>query len=136
MPDLSVVVVAVGSGGTMAGLVAALGTHRVLGVATGAVPDARATVSALVIEMGCSTVGLQVDNDQIGPGYEYYTDGSRQAVMLAARSEGIVLDPTYTGRAMAGLVAVGTRQTLPAGRIVFLHTGGMPGLFAHPALGG
>lgn len=52
----------------------------------------------------------------------------------AARAEGLVVDPTYTGRAMAGLIAAATDGTLPPGRVVFLHTGGLPGLFGHPEL--
>ena len=51
---------------------------------------------------------------------------------LAARTEGLVLDPTYTARAMAGLVAAVRRGELAAGqRIVYWHTGGLPGLLGH-----
>ncbi|GAB3689549.1 hypothetical protein GCM10028814_31090 [Angustibacter aerolatus] len=136
VPDLGLAVVAVGSGGTMAGLVAALGTARVLGVATGAVADARATVVGLVTAMGVSAVGLQVDDTHIGAGYDHLTSATRDALALAARTEGVVLDPTYTGRAMAGLVAAAAAGTLPVGRVVFVHTGGLPGLFGHPDLQG
>jgi L-cysteate sulfo-lyase len=134
VPDLGVVVVAVGSGGTMAGLAAALGTSRVLGVATGAVADAHATVSSLMTEMGMPAEGLRIDDSQIGDGYQYLTTGVRQAMILTARTEGIVLDPTYTGRAMAGLIAAASTDVTPPGRVVFLHTGGLPGLFGHPDL--
>lgn len=134
VPDVTTVVVAVGSGGTMAGLVAALGTARVLGVSTGAVPDARATVAALLAEMGAPAEGLRIDDARIGPGYAYLTPEVREAMATAARAEGLVVDPTYTGRAMAGLIAAAADGTLPAGRVVFLHTGGLPGLFGHPDL--
>jgi len=134
VPDVQTVVVAVGSGGTMAGLVAALGTARVLGVATGAVPDARATVAALLTEMGSSAEGLQMDDARIGAGYAHLTPEVREAMSTAARTEGLVVDPTYTGRAMAGLIAAAADGTLPPGRVVFLHTGGLPGLFGHPDL--
>jgi L-cysteate sulfo-lyase len=54
---------------------------------------------------------------------------------LAARSEGIFLDPTYTSRALAGLIAcVADGRVAPDHRTVFLHTGGLPGLFGHPHL--
>ena len=54
----------------------------------------------------------------------------------AARLEGLVLDPTYTGRAMAGLIAAAAGGAIrPGQRTVFLHTGGMPGLFGHPQVG-
>jgi D-cysteine desulfhydrase len=54
---------------------------------------------------------------------------------LAARTEGIFLDPTYTARALAGLAAlVADGRIKPGDRTVFLHTGGLPGLFGHPGL--
>ena len=134
VPDVGTVVVAVGSGGTMAGLVAALGAERVLGVSTGAVEDARATVARLLAEMGEPSTGLRIDDARIGPGYEHLTPEVRSAMTTAARTEGLVVDPTYTGRAMAGLIAAAATGDLPDGRVVFLHTGGLPGLFGHPDL--
>jgi L-cysteate sulfo-lyase len=54
-------------------------------------------------------------------------------MLTAARTEGIVLDPVYTGRAMAGLIAaVREGDVRPGESTVFLHTGGLPGLFGHP----
>ncbi|MFI5491477.1 pyridoxal-phosphate dependent enzyme [Actinoplanes sp. NPDC051859] len=131
LPDLSTVVVALGSGGTMAGLVAELGPHRVQGVDVGALPDPRATVAALLTDMGtpADPAALQIDETQVGAGYATLTDSVRSALVLAARTEGLFLDPTYTGRALAGL-----RANPPDGKVVFLHTGGLPGLFGHPDL--
>ena len=69
----------------------------------------------------------------IGPGYGIPTAEGNDAIRLVAQTEGIFLDPTYTGKGMAGLIA-----EIRAGRfrrdetVVFLHTGGEPGLFAHP----
>ena len=133
LPELDTVVVALGSGGTMAGLVSVLGPDRVYGVDTGALPDPRATVAALLDGMGTPVdpAALRIDGAQVGPGYAALTDAVREALTLAARTEGLFLDPTYTGRAFAGLCA-----TRPAGRVVFLHTGGLPGLFGHPAMAG
>ena len=130
LPDLSTVVVAVGSGGTMAGLVAALGPGRVFGVDTGAQPDARGTVAGLLEAMGAPVPPdqLQIDGSHVGAGYGTLTPPVGEALSLAARTEGLFLDPTYTGRALAGL-----RASPPDGKIVFLHTGGLPGLFGHPA---
>ncbi|WP_433295684.1 pyridoxal-phosphate dependent enzyme [Actinoplanes sp. CA-030573] len=116
------VVVAVGSGGTMAGLVAGLGAERVLGVDTGATPSGEEAVRALLPE-GAGV--LTVDRGQIGAGYASVTEPVRAALRLAARTEGLFLDPIYTGRALAGLAAA-----RPGGRVVFLHSGGLPGLFA------
>jgi len=54
---------------------------------------------------------------------------------LAARTEGIFLEPTYTARALAGLVArVASGDIKRDDRTVLLHTGGLPGLFGHPEL--
>jgi 1-aminocyclopropane-1-carboxylate deaminase/D-cysteine desulfhydrase-like pyridoxal-dependent ACC family enzyme len=71
----------------------------------------------------------------IGAGYGIPTPEGLDAIRLVAHMEGVFLDPTYTGKAMAGLIA-----EIRAGRfgqdetIVFLHTGGEPGLFAHPEI--
>lgn len=139
VPDVRHLVVAVGSGGTMAGLVTALGADRVLGVDSGAVPDARRTVHGLVRDMRPSThataASLRIDGTQVGEGYEHLGDATRSALSLAARTEGLVLDPTYSGRAMAGLVAAVASGEIHRGeKVVFLHTGGLPGLFGHDAL--
>ena len=128
--DFDRVVVAVGSGGTMAGLVAGLGPGRVLGVDTGATADPHAAVKAL---LDSDPGELAIDRGQIGAGYAVVTEPVREALKLAARTEGLFLDPTYTGRALAGLIA----RTAPVGlarqgRVVFLHSGGLPGLFGHP----
>ena len=120
------VVVAVGSGATMAGLVDGLGAERVLGFDTGAFPDADAAVRAL---LAGDPGELAIDRGQIGAGYATVTEPVREALSLAARTEGLFLDPIYTGRAMAGLAAAGRRKA-GGGRVVFLHTGGLPGLFA------
>lgn len=136
VPDVRHVVVAVGSGGTMAGLVTALGADRVLGVDTGAVPDARSTVHELLESMRPGSRvpagSLRIDVAQVGDGYEHLGGTTRAALSRAARTEGLVLDPTYSGRAMAGLLAaVAAGQIRRGERTVFLHTGGLPGLFGH-----
>ena len=129
-PDLAHVVVAVGSAGTVAGLVAALGTARVLGVDTGATTDPDVRTARLVEELGGDPTGLRLRRDQVGEGYSTLTDPVREALLLAARTEGLVLDPVYTGRALAGLVAaVRDGDVRPGERTVLLHTGGLPGLF-------
>jgi 1-aminocyclopropane-1-carboxylate deaminase/D-cysteine desulfhydrase-like pyridoxal-dependent ACC family enzyme len=61
------------------------------------------------------------------------TDAVRDALQLAARLEGVVLDPVYTGKAMAALLTACRRGRLPPERtVIFLHTGGMPALLAEP----
>ncbi|MBA2524107.1 MAG: D-cysteine desulfhydrase family protein [Solirubrobacterales bacterium] len=68
--------------------------------------------------------------DQIGPGYGQPTEGGAEAQHLAARTEGLLLDPTYTSKAMAGLIdGVRSGRFGQDGAVVFWHTGGLAGLF-------
>ncbi|MCL2583520.1 MAG: D-cysteine desulfhydrase family protein [Streptosporangiales bacterium] len=135
VPADAVSVVALGSGGTMAGLVAGLGAPHVLGVHVGAVPEPAAVVAGLAGAITAEPVSagsLRVRTDQVGAGYSTLTSQSAEAVRLAARTEGIVLDPVYTGRAMAGLTAAVRDGGIgPDTPVVFWHTGGLPGLFGH-----
>ncbi|WP_104180463.1 D-cysteine desulfhydrase family protein [Arthrobacter sp. B0490] len=134
-PAVQHVVVAVGSGGTMAGLVAALGAGRVLGVDTGALPDPASAVAGMAAELTGQPADpstLRIDGSLLGPGYGSVTDVVLEAMRLAAHTEGLVLDPTYTARAMAGLMAAVRQGDVTRGRrIVFWHTGGLPGLMGH-----
>lgn len=130
VPDLRHVVVALGSGGTAAGLVAALGAARVLAVDTGATGDPAERTASLVEGLGGDPVGLRLRRDLVGEGYSTLPGPVTEAMLLAARTEGIVLDPVYTGRALAGLVAsVRDGDVRPGERTVLLHTGGLPGVF-------
>jgi L-cysteate sulfo-lyase len=128
-------VVAVGSGGTMAGLVAELGPDHVLGVHTGAVDAPGEAVAALASAITAGRLDprtLRLRFDQVGAGYGSLTEPTAAAIRLTARTEGIVLDPTYTGRAMAGLIAAAGDGDLGLDApVVFWHTGGLPGLFGH-----
>jgi L-cysteate sulfo-lyase len=131
-PDAAHVVVAVGSGGTMAGLVAGLGAERVLGIDTGALTDPAQRVKSLVAELGGGPGALRLDRDQVGDGYGRLTTEAATAMRTAARTEGLLLDPVYTGKALAGLAsAVAEGIVRPGERTVFVHTGGLPGLFGH-----
>ena len=139
LPDLALAVTADGSGGTHAGLVAGLGDHgRVLGVDVGTrpdlderVPEKAAEVAALA-RWAAPEGSVRLDHDRFGPGYGAPTDDCREALHLAATLEGLLLDPVYTGKAMAGLIAAAREGRLPGtGTVVFVHTGGTPALFAH-----
>lgn len=131
--DARHVVVAVGSGGTMAGLVAGLGPERVLGIDTGATPDPAERVAALVADLGGGAERLRLDRDQVGEGYGRLTSAAATAMRTAARTEGLLLDPVYTGKALAGLASAAAEGVIrPGERTVFVHTGGLPGLFGHP----
>ncbi len=138
MGGVDVVVVAGGSGGTHAGLAAGLGDlGMVLGVDVGARGDldtqvpAKAAQAAALAGLPAPVGRVRVDHHRVGAGYGAATEECRRAVLLAARSEGMILDPVYTGKAMAGLIGARRDGSIgPASRTVFLHTGGMPALFA------
>jgi 1-aminocyclopropane-1-carboxylate deaminase/D-cysteine desulfhydrase-like pyridoxal-dependent ACC family enzyme len=143
-PD--VIVHSTSSGGTQAGIVAgcrllALPT-RVIGIsADDTAASLQSQVSAIVSGIGelldldpLSLVGgtaIEVDDRFVGDGYGIPTNESREALQLAARREAIFLDPTYTAKAMAGLIAYVRQQKFKENQtVLFWHTGGQVGLFA------
>jgi D-cysteine desulfhydrase family pyridoxal phosphate-dependent enzyme len=135
----ALMVVADGSGGTHAGLVAGFGRHEmVLGVDVGTRPDLDDRVPAAARALADATGGVApvgrvvIDHDQIGAGYGAPTEACREALDLAARLEGLILDPVYSGKALAALIARARSNpaALDGRAIVFLHTGGHPALFA------
>ena len=68
--------------------------------------------------------------DYVGEGYAYVTPDGLEAIRTVAGTEGILLDPVYTGKAMAGLFDHIRRGMIPADKtVVFLHTGGIPAIF-------
>jgi len=69
--------------------------------------------------------------DYVGPGYGVPSVASMAAIRTLAKSEGIFLDPVYSGKAFAGLLDLAEKQKIK-GRVVFWHTGGVPSLFALP----
>ena len=74
-------------------------------------------------------------DDSLAPGYGRMSKPLIEAIQMMARREGVVLDPVYTGKVFAGLLALRRRGVIPPGeRVVFWHTGGAPGLFAYQNL--
>ncbi|OZF35321.1 D-cysteine desulfhydrase [Rhodococcus sp. 14-2483-1-1] len=131
IPAVNTIVAAVGSGGTMAGLVRRLGAERVLGIDCGAVSDPVDRVLHFA-NRPIDREQLRLRHDLVGEGYAVLSDSVAAAMTLVARTEGLVLDPVYSGRAAAGLVAAVEDSTIKAGeRTVLLHSGGLPGLFGH-----
>ena len=137
--DVDWVVVADGSGGTHAGLLAGLGGRaRVLGVDVGTRPDLDDVIPRLAAE-AATRAGraspaeeLVLDHSRFGDGYGAITDDALEAIERVARLEGLVLDPVYTGKAMAGLIGAARAGRVGAGdTVVFWHTGGAVALFAH-----
>ncbi len=75
---------------------------------------------------------VTVLDDYVGPGYSIPTDAMAEAVRTFARTEGILLDPVYTGKAAAGLLDLIRKGRFGEGeKVLFLHTGGSPGLYAY-----
>ena len=131
------IVVADGSGGTQAGLLAGLGASptRVLGVDVGTRPDLDTAVPdlarATAEHLGRSTdLGPTiVDHDHVGRAYGWATEGAVAAMRAAARTEGLILDPVYSAKAMDALTTHATTGRI-GGRVLFWHTGGAPAMFA------
>ena len=136
LPDTALIVTADGTGGTHAGLVAGWGDHDgVLGVDVGTRPDLddvvprEAAAAAALSGRPTPTGACRIDHDRYGDGYGAPTRACREALDLAARCEGLLLDPVYSGKAMAGLISAVREGHVPAdGAIVFLATGGLPAL--------
>lgn len=137
LPD-AVVVLASGSGGTQAGYAAVLGDHaRVVGVEVG-IETSLVDRVGLLTEQVARLLGRdlprgtpQLVRGQVGPGYGHGTPAGLRAMRVAAELEGLLLDPTYTAKAFAHLLAGCRDGSLPADRpVVFVHTGGLPGLFS------
>ena len=143
--DIDHVVHATGSTGTQAGLVA--GCHAmdwpfpILGIGV-RLPRpqqeqkvfdlARATAAHLRVTKELPREAVQANCDYVGEGYGLPTDGMIEAVSLLARLEGILLDPVYSGKGMAGLIDLVRQRTFaPADNVVFLHTGGSAALFGY-----
>jgi 1-aminocyclopropane-1-carboxylate deaminase/D-cysteine desulfhydrase-like pyridoxal-dependent ACC family enzyme len=128
------------TGGTQAGLLAGLALaapppRPVIGIAVAAPSAELAPVVAKLLGELAPLTGLEVDpaaivleDDQIGAGYGIPTPAAAAATRLLARTEGILVDPIYTAKALAGLVAR-ARDGRLGGPVVFWHAGGTPGLF-------
>jgi D-cysteine desulfhydrase/L-cysteate sulfo-lyase len=141
----AVLVHASSSGGTQAGLIAGachlgrgpeIQAVNVYRTDSGAMADgihALACKTAALIDAPAPAPGAVIlDNHHLGERYGMPTEAMRRAVELIARTEGVLLDPVYTGKGMAGFIAqllAGAHSLREAA--VFLHTGGMPGLFAY-----
>jgi len=139
------VVVGSGSSGTHGGLLAGfLGNHLdwpILGVGVSRDPADQEPIVHREAQAVMDLVGvnLQVPRDAVvcvagywQPKYSLPNDRMVEAVQMLARTEGVLLDPVYTGKAMAGLMGLARQGRLrPGEQVLFLHTGGLPSLFAY-----
>jgi D-cysteine desulfhydrase len=139
------VVCASGSAGTHAGLVTGFFGNNsnipVVGINVSRTKEAQEEIVYELAEKTCSFVGIKEGlpremvecfGDYVGPGYSVPTAQMAEAVRLLARLEGILLDPVYTGKTMAGLLDLTRKGYFKKGeKILFLHTGGSPALYAY-----
>lgn len=143
--DVDCLVTATGSAGTHAGLAVGLrgsgSTCPILGIGVNAPQDVQeervfklaVETAHLVGAAGCVAADdIVADCNYIGPGYGQTTESMNEAVLMLARLEGLLFDPVYSGKALAGLIDYIRSGRFVAGqKIVFLHTGGSAGLFAY-----
>jgi D-cysteine desulfhydrase len=138
------VVVASGSAGTHAGLLVGL-AGRQSGIPITGINVRRpraeqegnvhALVQSTAQKLGVAPIPREAVvalDEWVGPGYSIPSPEMVEAVQMLARLEGVLLDPVYTGKAMAGLIGLARRGELKKGeRVLFVHTGGSPALFAY-----
>jgi D-cysteine desulfhydrase len=93
---------------------------------------AQEVAALLGIAGGIPREAITALGDWVGPGYSLPTPEMVEAVRLLAQVEGVLLDPVYTGKAMAGLLALVRGGTFARGQnVLFVHTGGAPALYAY-----
>jgi D-cysteine desulfhydrase/L-cysteate sulfo-lyase len=139
--------VAVGSGGTYCGLLLgalnASTSYDVVGVSVSRsaeylrekIPLETSTASAVLgLQRAPVARDLHIEDRYVGAEYGALTQGCLEAIALVARTEGVLLDPVYSGKAMAALIDHIRRGVVgPKDTVVFLHTGGGPAIFAYSA---
>lgn len=142
--EIDRIVTATGSAGTHAGLVAGLAVMGadipVLGIGVRAPKE---TQEANVFKLAQETADLLGHKDRVtrdlvvancdyvGAGYGLVDQGVIEALKLAARTDGILLDPVYSGKGMKGLIDLAAKGDFDGETVVFLHTGGAQGLFGY-----
>jgi D-cysteine desulfhydrase family pyridoxal phosphate-dependent enzyme len=147
--DLDWIVFPSSSGGTHAGL--ALGGRmfnfkgKILGISIDnpafelsekVARLAEETAQGLGIEQSFKPQDILVNDDYLGGGYGVMGEPEVEALTMFARSEGMLLDPVYTGRAAAGLLDLIRREVITADqKVLFWHTGGSPAIFADRYMG-
>jgi D-cysteine desulfhydrase family pyridoxal phosphate-dependent enzyme len=138
-------VVATGSGGTQAGLMvgakAIAPDVKIVGISVSGEKQASQKNVAAIANQTAEVMGLDLQftpeetiilDDYRGEGYGALSKQIVDAIAMAAKHEGIMIDPVYTGKAMAGMIDLSKKGYFKKDEgVVFLHTGGTPGLFAY-----
>ena len=142
------IVHATGSAGTQAGLLAGLHAISapidVIGISVRAKREAQianvhklavATADLIGVKAELPVEMVQAYDEYVGPGYGQPTGAMVDAISLLAAEEGILLDPVYSGKGMAGMIGLIQNRVLKKGEtVVFIHTGGSAALFAYEHL--
>jgi 1-aminocyclopropane-1-carboxylate deaminase/D-cysteine desulfhydrase-like pyridoxal-dependent ACC family enzyme len=135
------VILPTATGGTHAGLIVGLATAGVSTTVLGfAVAHPAAELRPRVVELAAALATVRglaripeaaivLDDSELGPGYGVATAAADAATSLLATTEGILVDPIYTAKALAGLIARVRSGELDGTTVVFWHAGGTPGLF-------
>ena len=142
--DIGHIVTATGSAGTQGGLIVglkAMGSDiPLLGIGVNAPKDEQ---EEKVFKLACETADyigksgcvarddVVANCDYVGDGYGVPTESMNEAVLMLARAEGLLFDPVYSGKGLAGMIDLIRNGVLANGSIVFLHTGGSAALFAY-----
>ncbi len=143
--NIDQIVLASGSAGTQAGLLAGLIAAQVdipvLGISVSRSTEAQKqlvedllqqSLSALELDPKLADGKVVTNGNYVGDGYGISTAGMIEAVKRCAQLEGLLLDPVYTGKAMAGLIDLCSKDMIKKARnTLFLHTGGSPGLYGY-----
>ena len=142
--DIGHIVTATGSAGTQGGLIVGLKAMEsdipLLGIGVN-IPQLEqeekvyklaCETAELIGKPGCVAREDVVANcDYVGDGYGVPTESMNEAVLMLARYEGLLFDPVYSGKGLAGMIDLIRNGSLSSGSIVFLHTGGSAALFAY-----
>ena len=142
--DIGHIVTATGSAGTQAGLIVGLKALQsdipLLGIGVSIPQEAQ---EEKVFKLACETAeyigkpgcvareDVVANCNYIGDGYGVPTTSMNEAVLMLARYEGLLFDPVYSGKGLAGMIDLIRKGSLATGNIVFLHTGGSAALFAY-----
>ncbi len=143
--DIQTIICASGSAGTQAGLVTGVQgcsmNVPVLGINVSRTKQVQEALVYGLVQATAELAGFSAEvppeavtcfGDYVGPGYALPTPGMAEAVRLLAGTEGILLDPVYTGKAMAGLIDLVRKGYFERdSNILFVHTGGSPALYVY-----
>ncbi|MFP3855373.1 MAG: 1-aminocyclopropane-1-carboxylate deaminase/D-cysteine desulfhydrase [Anaerolineales bacterium] len=144
-PAFDAIMLASSSGGTQAGLILGAEGHgfngRILGISIEPVEEELIgiirqlltdTVDQFELDLKPENLAIEVSDDYLGAGYAVMGQLEKRAIERFAATEGVLLDPVYTGRAAGGMLDLVEKGAIkPGQRVLFWHTGGPPALFAY-----